>query len=85
MFTVVVVLSLLVVLGALGMLLSGLTGWQRLETLEEENLALRDSLTGYREVRERLDGIEAELQRIRERRIRIENLAGLAESMIDSL
>lgn len=85
MLCAVLVLVLLVVLGALGMLLSGLTGWQRLDALREENAALQDSLMRYRDVRERLEGIEAELQRIRQQRIRIENLAGLAESMIDSL
>jgi len=75
LFRVVLILSAIAVAGAVIILTIGAEELSRSADLRQRNQVLTDSLSVARELNRRLDGIEQELQEIRDTRQVIENLA----------
>jgi len=76
----VLLVSAAVAVTALGLLQSG-----ELERLRTENAALEDSLSERGRIEARLSGIELDLQRMREDREIIENMAGAISPVGESV
>ena len=75
MFRILLVISALMVCFSAVVLITGADELSRSLELSEENKLLSDSLSKARELNNRLDGLEEELQEIRNTREIIENLA----------
>jgi len=74
-FRLLVALSLIAVVSAAAILVTGADEFSRNSELNRRNQALSDSLRNAVEMNQRLSAIEDELEQIRETRLVIENLA----------
>jgi energy-converting hydrogenase Eha subunit H len=74
-FRILAMLVVVAVAGSIVVLSVGAAEFTRTARLREENSILADSLSAAKELNQRLDAIELELQEIRSTRAVIENLA----------